>query len=200
VDVLTGVTNEKIERQGHDSLPTFGVGKELGRKEWGSVFRQLVAFGLVEIDHDSFGALRATEAARPVLRGERALSLRRDRPRMRAAGPAKGEQSIRLTGNEARLFEALRAERGKLARAQGVPPYIIFHDSTLVALASLRPRTLEELARVPGMGQKKLERYGEAFLSVLAAPPPLGAASIEKGSGRRHPDPLEPISFVRLHR
>jgi ATP-dependent DNA helicase RecQ len=176
VDVLTGVTNEKIERQGHDRLPTFGVGKELGRKEWGSVFRQLVAFGLVEIDHDAFGALRATEAARPVLRGERPLSLRRDRRRMRAARPAKGEQSIQLSGNDARLFEALRAERGKLARAQGVPPYIIFHDSTLVALASLRPRTLEELARVPGMGQKKLERYGEAFLSVLAAPPPHGAA------------------------
>jgi len=175
VDVLTGVENEKILRMGHDGLPTFGVGKELNRKEWGSVFRQLVALGLVEVAHDSYGALRPTEAARPVLRGERPVTLRRDPSatvrrdlrrltRKRADGPAED-----LDADTARLFDALRAERGRLAREQGVPPYIIFHDSTLLALASRKPRTLIDLADIPGMGQKKMELYGQTFLTVLTA-------------------------------
>ena len=174
IDVLLGVRNEKIERQGHDSLQTFGVGKELDRKSWGSVYRQLVVLGVIAVDHEGYGALRVTEAARPILRGERHVRLRRD-------NSAKVKQALKtlvrsqkdsvvgaLDAAASRRFEALRAERSRLAREQGVPPYVIFHDSTLLALASRRPRSLTDLAEIPGMGEKKLERYGAAFLAVIA--------------------------------
>jgi len=174
VDVLLGVKNEKTERQGHDTLPTFGIGKDFDRKEWSSIFRQLVVLGVMEVAHDSYGALRATEAARPILRGERQVRLRRDKPsvikralkgltKVRASDPAST-----LAPATALIFEALRAERGRLAREQGVPPYVIFHDSTLIALAMRQPRSLGDLTDIPGMGQKKMERYGAAVLAVLA--------------------------------
>jgi ATP-dependent DNA helicase RecQ len=174
VDVLLGVVTERTERLGHVALPTFGVGKELDRKGWSSVYRQLVVLGVIAVEHEAHGALRATEAARPILRGERPVRLRRDK----AASVKRALKSLVKPRTQARddlgegasrLFEALRAERGRLAREQGVPPYIIFHDSTLAALASRRPRTLADLADIPGMGQKKMERYGAAFLAVLAA-------------------------------
>jgi ATP-dependent DNA helicase RecQ len=175
IDVLLGATNEKIERWGHDQLPTFGVGKELDRKEWSSIFRQLVAMGVLEVDHDAYGGLRVTQAARPILKSEKAVRLRRDKSAsvkraLKAAVRTKpGEAVAGLEPTATRLFEALRGERGRLAREQGVPPYVIFHDSTLIALASRRPRTMSELGDIPGMGQKKMERYGPAVLAVLAA-------------------------------
>jgi ATP-dependent DNA helicase RecQ len=173
VDVLLGVVNEKIERQGHDKLPTFGVGKELDRKAWGSVYRQLVVLGVIAVAHDAYGALRATEAARPILRGEKPVRLRRD-------NAAKVKQALKsvvagaprtaaLDAAATRRFDALRAERSRLAREQGVPPYVIFHDTTLLALAARRPRTMSDLAEIPGMGEKKIERYGALFLAALAA-------------------------------
>jgi ATP-dependent DNA helicase RecQ len=174
VDVLLGVKNEKIERLGHDTLPTFGVGKELDKKEWSSVFRQLVVLGVAEVAHDSYGALRATEAARAILRGERRVKFRRDKAasvkralKSLAKANAPGDAGA-LDEATARIFEALRLERGRLAREQGVPPYIIFHDTTLLAIARRRPRNLTDLADVPGMGQNKIQRYGAAFLSVIA--------------------------------
>jgi ATP-dependent DNA helicase RecQ len=175
VDVLLGTSNEKIERWGHDQLPTFGVGKDFDRKEWSSIFRQLVAMGVLEVDHNAYGGLRATEAARPILRGEQPVRLRRDKSAsmkraLKAAVKAKaGDSSASLAPEAAQLFEALRAERGRLAREQGVPPYVIFHDSTLIALATRRPRSMSELDDIPGMGQKKMERYGPAVLAVLSA-------------------------------
>jgi ATP-dependent DNA helicase RecQ len=165
-DILLGVTTEKITRFSHEKLPTFGVGKELDRKEWGSVFRQLIVRGLIAVDHDHFGALRMTQAAEPVLRGREAISLRRDvfappvrRPRERAA----------LAPAASGLFEALRTERARLAKEQSVPAYVIFHDATLAAIASARPRTLAALADIPGMGRSKLERYGAMILGLVAA-------------------------------
>jgi ATP-dependent DNA helicase RecQ len=175
IDVLLGVQNEKIERQAHNQLPTFGVGKDFDRKEWSSIFRQLVAMGVMEVAHDAYGALRVTQAARPILRGEQPVRLRRDKASttkraLKAAAKARaGEAATGLEAEAARLFEALRSERGRLAREQGVPPYVIFHDSTLIALASRRPRSLAELSDIPGMGQKKMERYGSAVLAVLSA-------------------------------
>ncbi len=174
IDVLLGADNEKIRRFGHEALPTFGVGKDLGRKEWSSVFRQLIAQGLVVVAHDSFGALQMTEAARPVLRGEIPVRLRRDRQEavtreLRRTAPAADNRGGALDPSATRVFEALRAERARLAREQGVPPYIIFHDTTLLALVTRRPRGLAELAEIPGMGERKIERYGAAFLAVLAA-------------------------------
>ncbi|HEX4504171.1 MAG TPA: DNA helicase RecQ [Alphaproteobacteria bacterium] len=175
VDVLLGTSNEKIARWGHDQLPTFGVGKDIDRKEWSSIFRQLVAMGVLEVDHNAYGGLRATEAARPILRGEQPVRLRRDKSAsmkraLKAAVKAKGsEATTSLPTEDAKMFEALRAERARLAREQGVPPYVIFHDTTLIALAGRRPRTMGELNDIPGMGQKKMERYGPAVLAVLAA-------------------------------
>ncbi len=172
-DVLQGVQNEKTQRFGHDKLPTFGVGKDLERKEWASLFRQLVALGVLEVAHDSYGALRLTETARPILRGARQVALRRDKqPEAKRAPRDRGTNILdRDVGGDktAGLFQALRAERSRIAREQGVPPYVIFHDSTLLALASRRPCSLAELADVPGMGERKIERYGKMFLAVLAS-------------------------------
>jgi len=175
IDVLHGVENEKTQRLGHDRLPTFGIGGELNRMEWGSVFRQLVAHGILDVAHDAYGALRLTALARPVLRGERQVALRRDkatpvkRPRKGSTEPGLAGASGGIYPASTSLFEALRAERRRLAREQGVPPYIIFHDTTLIALAELRPRTMADLLGVPGMGKTKSERYGAAFLAILAA-------------------------------
>jgi ATP-dependent DNA helicase RecQ len=170
VDVLLGNASEKIGRFGHDSLPTFGIGRELDRREWSSVFRQLVVLGVLAVAHDAYGALHVTEAARPILRGERAVRLRRDKAAV-VKRSLKRLATSRVDGNldppTQAMFEALRAERNRLAREQGVPPYVIFHDSTLLALASRQPQTLEGLSGIPGMGEKKMERYGAAFLAVL---------------------------------
>jgi ATP-dependent DNA helicase RecQ len=172
VDVLQGTLNEKTQRLGHDQLPTFGVGSDLGRQEWSSVFRQLVALGIIDVAHDAYGALRLTEFARPVLRGERSVALRRDKPKPgKRAGKSRTPSASggAVDADSRDLFEALRAERGRLAREQGVPPYIIFHDTTLIALAERRPRSIADLAGVPGMGKTKIERYGAAFLAILSA-------------------------------
>jgi ATP-dependent DNA helicase RecQ len=175
IDVLLGVENERIQRLGHDSLSTYGIGKEFNRKEWSSIFRQLVVLGLLSVAHDDYGALKGTEAARPILRGERQINLRREKAasvkRSLKAMVKKrdGDPAAMLTPDTTRIFEALRAERGRLAKEQGVPPYVIFHDSTLIALATMRPRSLGELTGIPGMGEKKLERYGATFLAALNA-------------------------------
>lgn len=173
IDVLLGVSNERILRLGHDSLSTYGIGKEYDRKEWSSIFRQLVVLGLLEVAHDAYGALKGTEAARPILRGEKQIRLRRDKAAAvkhalkTMAKKRAGDPAATLEPATARIFEALRAERGRLAKEQGVPPYVIFHDSTLIALSTMRPRTLGELSGIPGMGEKKLERYGAIFLAAL---------------------------------
>jgi ATP-dependent DNA helicase RecQ len=175
IDVLLGAKNEKIERAGHDSLPTFGVGKDFDKREWNSIFRQLVVMGVLEVAHDAYGALRATEAARPILRGERQVRLRRDKSSnmkraLKAAVKARTPDfAASLAPDTARIFEALRVERSRLAKEQSVPPYVIFHDSTLIALASRKPRSLTDFNDIPGMGLKKIERYGAAVLAVVAA-------------------------------
>jgi ATP-dependent DNA helicase RecQ len=167
IDLLLGERTEKIERFRHDRLPTFGVGRELDARGWRGVFRQLVARGLLESDADGWNTLRLTERARPVLRGDEKLELRRERDggRGRARKSAAPAALAPASGDE-RLFERLRAARAELARAQGVPPYVVFHDSTLRAVAAARPRSLAELAALPGVGEKKLERYGETILAL----------------------------------
>ncbi len=169
IELLLGICSEKMRRLGHDRLPTFGVGKDLDVKAWSSIFRQLVALGILEVAHESFGALRLTAAARPVLRGERRIAFRDSRVDTRP--PRRRLPAVRpiaeTRSDTAALFESLRAERMRLARAQGVPPYVVFHDSTLMALASRRPRSLAELAEIPGMGERKIERYGAAILAIV---------------------------------
>jgi ATP-dependent DNA helicase RecQ len=169
IDLLLGVENEKILRFGHEKLPTFGVGKELDRKGWGSVFRQLIVRGVLAVDHGSYGALFATARARPILRGEEPVHLRRDQAGRSALNAIKKKERIALGAEAEGLYEALRAERTRLAREQSVPAYVIFHDATLAAIATARPRSLTELGDIPGMGRTKVERYGEVVLQVIRA-------------------------------
>jgi len=172
-DILLGTATERVHQFGHDQLKTFGVGTELDKRRWRSVFRQLVAQGHLDVDIEGHGGLRLGETAREVLRGSVPVSFR-DEPeravrvsRKRAAG-APVET---LDGADAELWQALRAKRLALAKEQGVPPYIIFHDTTLLEMARRRPHDRAALAEIPGVGRSKLERYGEIFLSVIAAPP-----------------------------
>ncbi len=164
VDVLTGKTSEKVERLGHDRLPVFGAGKETDAKVWQSVMRQLTAAGFITVDPEH-GGLKLTAAARPVFKGERKVTLRRERPRQKEQRRAKA--SAELGSGAMPLFDDLRAERARIARVQGVPPYVVFHDSSLRAMASARPQTLEAMAGIPGVGKAKLERYGALFLAVI---------------------------------
>ena len=171
IDVLRGLGNERIQRFGHDQIPTHGVGADIDPYRWRSVFRQLVARGLLSVDMEGYGSLRLTEASWPVLRGEEEVLMRRDLRPERATKKRKPKEALPppdpATWDEA-LWEALRARRAELANAQAVPPYVIFHDSTLRDMVHRRPGTLEEFARLSGVGETKLSRYGEEFLAVIA--------------------------------
>ena len=171
-DILRGETTDKIARAGHASLPTFGVGKAYSRREWGAVFRQLMGRDLLRPDPERMGALVMTEAARPLLRGETTLELRRDTIRAAKRGPAA---PVALVGEEDEgLLAALKAKRRALAEAARAPAYVIFPDRTLIELAQTRPQNMDEFARINGVGAKKLESYGAIFLEVIcgAAPKP----------------------------
>jgi ATP-dependent DNA helicase RecQ len=168
IDVLLGKTTEKTTRFGHDKQPVFGQGKDMDAKTWQSVLRQITASGLVLVDHGAHGALTLSEGARAVFKGERRVVLRKDRPQKAADVRKSLAKAVDLPEAAQPIFDALRAERTRLAKQQGVPPYVIFHDTTLKAIAMARPSTMDEMVVLPGIGQAKLERYGEAFLAVLA--------------------------------
>ncbi len=167
IDILLGRATERVQQQGHDRLSTFGIGTALNQTEWRTLFRQLVARGLLAPDDDGFGTLRLTEACRPVLRGEQPLPLRRE-PRLGRARRERGSRPVLpFSGGLGRLWEALRQRRRSLAEAQGVPPYVIFHDATLREMVEQRPLDIAALGDISGVGRSKLERYGEAFLDVI---------------------------------
>ncbi len=171
IDVLLGKETAKVEQFRHQQLSTFGIGKELAQAQWSSVYRQLAAAGLLNVDMEAYGGLKLTEEARPVLRGEQFVWLRRDaEPVKRRATKTERDARRRqpFTGaNEDPLWQALKAKRLELAREQGVPPYVIFHDSTLLEILGRKPQTLDEMAQISGVGQAKLAKYGDAFLGVL---------------------------------
>jgi ATP-dependent DNA helicase RecQ len=180
IDVLLGKDDERIGRFGHDKLSTFGIGKESSANEWRGVFRQLVARGLLAVDIEGHGGLRLTEASRPVLRGEESLQLRRE------IKPAKTKK-VRVSREarqpfadaaDQRLWEALRALRRELAAVQGVPPYIVFHDATLAEMVEHKPLTLNALAGISGLGERKLAAYGDDFLGVIREHAGAGAVLI----------------------
>ncbi|MBS7456763.1 DNA helicase RecQ [Coralloluteibacterium stylophorae] len=173
IDVLRGADTERIRQFGHDRLSTYGIGEDLDANQWRSVFRQLVAAGCLSVDAEGHGALHLTEAARPVLRGETTLSLRRDIVRTRdRSRAARVDSGPRLDPADTAVFERLRALRGRLAKEQNVPAYVIFHDATLRAIAFSRPARLSELAGIDGVGSSKLQRYGQAVLDALVEPDP----------------------------
>jgi ATP-dependent DNA helicase RecQ len=172
IDILRGKSTEKVQQFGHADLPTFGTGADLDDAGWRSVFRQLLAAGLLQADAQAYGALRLMDAARPVLKGEAKLSLRKQARRVsgRKSAPAarRPDTGAALAETDLPLFDALRAWRAGLAREQGVPAYVILHDKTLRELAARRPASLADLLGVPGIGQAKVERYGETLLQLLA--------------------------------
>ncbi len=169
IDVLTGKDDERIRRFGHDRLSTYGIGRDLSASEWRAVFRQLIARGYLRADVDGHGGLHLTEACRPLLRGEQTLELRKQRKAERR----KKTVQTKIAAGELRpedepLFDALRQLRARLAREQNVPPYIIFHDNTLIAMARERPGSEDELLNLPGVGEAKRQRYGATFLQAIA--------------------------------
>ena len=175
IDVLLGKDDERIRRFGHDRISTFGIGSELGATAWRGVFRQLIARGLLSVDVDGHGGLQLTDACRAVLRGEAQLWLRREAPV--ATGRAKrsgGKSGVAKAGGFAAaadraLWDALRELRMALARAQNVPPYVVFHDATLAEMVRQRPQDPQALAALSGIGERKLAAYGEDFLQVIRA-------------------------------
>jgi ATP-dependent DNA helicase RecQ len=169
IDLLLGHANARMSRAGHDRLPTFGVGADLDRRTWQSVFRQLVAGGLLEVDLDGHGGMRLAGDAAKVLRGERAVELHHDPTPARGPRRPKGAKApTGLTGDADRdLFEALRAKRRELAKANGLAPFMVFPDRTLIELAARKPADGAALETIHGIGQAKRERWGEDFLRVI---------------------------------
>ena len=168
VDVLLGKDNEKVRSFGHQQLAVWGVGKDRSEHDWRTLFRQLVARGLADIDIEGYGGLRLSETCRPLLRGEVTLELRRElKPQTTARSGGGSPASQLVRADERDQWEALRALRRKLAEEHAVPPYVIFPDSTLLEMLRSQPQNMSDMARVSGVGARKLERYGEAFLEVL---------------------------------
>jgi ATP-dependent DNA helicase RecQ len=170
IDILLGTKTEKVLARSHDTLPTFGVGKDLKRGEWQAVFRQMMGHDLMRPDAERHGALVMTEAARPILRGEATINLRRDS--LEAANERRPQVRTLVSDEDAPLLSALKAKRRALAEEQSVPAYVIFPDKTLIEMVENRPKTLDDMARINGVGAKKLERYGRAFLEVMAGDVP----------------------------
>jgi len=168
IDILLGKRNARVEQQGHDSIATFGIGGELGEQEWRGVVRQLLAQGLLGVNSDGYGTLVLTDASAGVLDGSRRVSLRRE-PERQAKAAKKTAIAATVPLEAAPLFEKLREWRASVAKEQAVPAYIIFGDATLRGIALSRPSTLESLATISGVGEKKLEAYGAALLELVAA-------------------------------
>ncbi|MEW9584636.1 DNA helicase RecQ [Paraburkholderia sp. DGU8] len=174
IDILRGNRSEKIMQRGHDKLSTFGIGAALGEPEWRAVFRQLVAFGYLTVDHEGFGSLVLTEASKPVLKGEQNVTMRRyvkpTRSRQSSGRTSeRADPTIGMGPRERTRWERLRAWRTETAKRDGVPAYVIFHDATLAEIARNGPDSVDDLRGIPGMGARKLDRFGNELLEVVAA-------------------------------
>ncbi len=171
IDVLRGADKPRLRQFNHDKLPTYGIGAEHSDLQWRSIARQLVAQGYLYADADRHGALRLTDLCRPLLRGDNSLQLRTEAthaPSKTSARKRSARKNLELTLAETDLWEALRELRKDLADEQGVPPFVIFHDATLVEMIRAQPSSPAELLQVSGVGSSKLEKYGQAFLDELA--------------------------------
>ena len=172
IDVLLGKETERVLQWGHRELSTFGIGKELDEKVWRTVFRQLVAQGLLAVDHAGHGSLLLTEASRAVLTGGQAVHLRQaqaGKPKAAAKRPGRFSTGLAAALDPAAegLWQRLREWRAGVAKEHGVPTYVVFHDATLAELARSRPQSEAALAQISGVGARKLERYGAALLELL---------------------------------
>jgi ATP-dependent DNA helicase RecQ len=178
IDVLVGRTTERVTQFGHDKLSVFGIGRELNEKQWRAALRQLVALGHLRPDSDAYGALKLTDTARGVLKGEIEVMLREETPGTRIPairtksrrGDIAAPGAARKTG-DATLLGALRSWRSQVARQRGVPAYVVLHDATIDGIAASRPTTLAQLRNIAGIGDKKLEHYGEELIALVKANP-----------------------------
>ncbi|ANT60305.1 ATP-dependent DNA helicase RecQ [Salipiger sp. CCB-MM3] len=170
IDILLGNETDKVRQRGHDGLPTFGVGRDLKKGQWQAVFRQMMGRDLVRPDPERHGALVMTEAARPILRGEESIELRRDV--IDKAAQRRPQVKTLVSEEDAPLMSALKAKRRALAEAASLPAYMIFPDRTLIEMAERRPESLDQMGAISGVGAKKLERYGAEFLSVITGGAP----------------------------
>ncbi len=182
IDILLGTDTDKMRQHGHSGLPTFGVGQEYTRPQWQAVFRQMMGHDLVRPDAERYGALRMTDAALPILRDEAQITLRRDT--IKAAAARRPAVKTMVSEEDAPLLSALKAKRRGLAEAAKVPAYVIFPDRTLIEMAEKRPQTLDQMAQINGVGAKKLQNFGDAFLSVIVGDAPALHPSRRKLAGR----------------
>ncbi len=171
VDVLLGNAKDRILQNRHDQLSTFGIG-DLDQNEWRGLFRQLIALGYLYSDIDNYGALKLTPECKPLLGGDKQLLLRKFEKPSRAPRAKATKATRELRAADTALFEALRLHRTKLAQEQGVPPYVILHDKTLAAICEHRPDSVDELALIPGIGERKLELYGDDLIRITGEYPP----------------------------
>ena len=181
IDILIGNATDKVRERGHDALPTFAVGRDWSKPQWGAIFRQMLGHDLIRPDATRHGALVMTAAAVPILKGEASISLRKDalqRPERRPA------VRMLVSEEDAPLLSALKAKRRALAEAAGVPAYVIFTDKTLIEMAETRPLSLDAMAHISGVGAKKLDRYGQIFLETIQGPSPTPHPARQKLAGR----------------
>jgi ATP-dependent DNA helicase RecQ len=171
IDVLRGVSSERISQWHHDNLSVYGIGAERTEQEWRAILRQTIALGLVTVDHEVYSSLKLTDAARPVLKGGQAVQLRQyQKPVKQKRAPsanAKAHVEMELSKSEQAIFEKLRWWRVETARAHGVPAYVIFVDATLREIAKVKPSSLDDLRGVTGVGEKKLVSYGEEIIALI---------------------------------
>ncbi|TXI18490.1 MAG: DNA helicase RecQ [Nitrosomonas sp.] len=167
IDVLRGNRTERIQQWHHDKISTFGIGKDLSEATWRAIFRQITVLDLLAVDSESYGALRLTECSRAVLKGHKRVHLRLQRKPVKASQKHQNGDRTQLACAGHSLWEQLRVWRAKTAKEHGVPAYVIFHDATLQELVQLCPKTEDELRRVPGIGGRKLDKYGNHLLAIL---------------------------------
>ncbi|PIE08545.1 MAG: hypothetical protein CSA73_01520 [Rhodobacterales bacterium] len=181
IDILRGTMTDRVRERRHDELPTFGVGRNHDKRLWQAIFRQMLGLDLVRPDPERHGALRITQKAHPVLRGEEPVQLRRDTLKKDVQRP---EVKHLVSDEDEPLLSALKAKRRALAEAARVPAYIIFNDRTLIEMAETRPQTLDQMAGITGVGAKKLENYGQTFLEVIAGEVPKTHPARRRLAGR----------------
>ena len=170
INVLLGKEDEKVKRFNHNKLSTFGIGQEYNKLQWKSIFRQIIALGLVNVDMESYGSLKLTPKSNEILRGKEKAYLRTDSLSKKLPKIRKEKTEKRITFSnpeDENLFQKLKAYRLNLAKEQKVPPYVIFHDSTLVEMIDFRPKNLNEMREISGVGKNKLEKYGKGFLEII---------------------------------
>jgi len=169
IDILHGSDNERIQQNGHQQLSTYGIGTEYGKSVWRSLFRQLIARGYLEVDLEGYGSIRLAEKCRAVLKNQQPVFFRKQsKSKAKAARQRKSAAVADLNSADLILFESLKALRARIASEQNVPPYVIFHDKTLVEMVQARPDSATAMSQVSGVGDKKLEHYGEMFLALIA--------------------------------